>query len=110
MRKSAAGLAGLVPAAGLTTTSALTARPAPPDAATAQPQRMVLDDLPNPEEAKRRELRETALQKLLAGKATVQKRGASQVVKVGRTKGTEAQPAQDQYVERGREKPDKIFV
>src|SRR3954451_19634822 len=110
MRKSAAGRAGVVAAAGLTTTFALSAGAAPPDGAKAQPQRQVVDDLPNPEEAKRRELRETSIKKLLAGKATVQQRGASKVVKVGRTKATKAQPAQDQYVELGREKTDKIFV
>jgi immune inhibitor A len=111
MRNGAAGLASLVVAAGVATTFALSAGAAPPDGgAKVQPQRVVGDDLPNPEEAKRRELRETAIKKVLAGKATVRKRGASEVVKVGRTRATKAQPAQDQYVELSREKTDKIFV
>jgi immune inhibitor A len=75
-----------------------------------QPRTVAVDDLPNPEEAKRRELREAAIQDVLAGRAKVQQRGASEVVKVGRTQATKTQPAEDQYVELAREKTDKIFV
>ena len=78
----------------------------------------VSDELPNPAEAKRRELRQEALTRLLDGKGTVQKRGASTVMKVGEapdpTVGGNATAAasagEDQYVELAREKTDKIFV
>jgi immune inhibitor A len=111
MRKVAAGLGSLVVAAGLTTTFAMSAGAAPPDGSPrVQPRTVAVDDLPNPEEAKRRELRQAAIQDVLAGRAKVRQRGASQVVKVGRTQAVKGQPAEDQYVELGREKTDKIFV
>ena len=44
----------------------------------------VVDDLPNPEEAKRRELREAALKQVIAGKATVRDIQGSKVVKLGK--------------------------
>ena len=110
MRKLAAGLGSLVVAAGLTTTFALSAGAAPPEGARAQKDRVVVDDLPNPAEEKRRELREVAIKKVIAGDAKVQQRGASEVVKVGRTTAAKGQPAEDQYVELAREKTDKIFV
>jgi immune inhibitor A len=80
------------------------------------------DELPNELEEKRRELRQKALDLVLTGKAKPEKRGASTVVKVGRTvdqrvtgkslsaKGATAAPTKDQYVELKREKSDKIFV
>ena len=102
MRKALAGLGGLALAAGLATTFALSAGAAPPDGTATQ--RAVVDDLPNPAEEKRRELREAAIQKVIAGDAKVRRRGASKVVKVGRANG------EDQYVELAREKTDKIFV
>ena len=107
MRRVATGLGSLVVAAGLTTTFALSAGAAPPDGAKVQPGQVVTDELPNPAEEKRRELREVAIRKVLAGDAKVEKRGASEVVNVGRS--AEA-PAEDQYVELAREKTDKIFV
>jgi immune inhibitor A len=110
MRKVAAGLGSLVVAAGLTTTFALSAGAAPPDVTRAQTPRPVVDDVPNAAEEKRRELREAAIRKVIAGDAKVQQRGASEVVKVGRTKATKTAPAEDQYVELAREKTDKIFV
>ena len=86
MRRVAAGLGSLAIAAGLTTTFALSAgAAAPPDGAKVQPGQNVTDELPNPAEEKRRELREVALRKVLAGDAKVEKRGASEVVKVGKT-------------------------
>jgi len=85
MRRVAAGLGSLVIAAATATTS------------VAAPH---TDDLPNPSEQKRRELRQTAIQDVLTGRAKVQRRAGSQVVKV----------ADDQYVELAREKTDKIFV
>jgi immune inhibitor A len=74
------------------------------------------DDLPNPLEEKRRELREEAVSDVISGRATTQHRGASTVVKMGRTFGsgdtgrTIAAAGADQYVELGREKTDRIFV
>ena len=104
MRRARAGLGSLAIAAGLTATLALSAGAAPPDGGRTIQRGPVSDELPNPVEEKRRELREVALRKVLKGNATVRKRGASQVVKVGRANG------EDQYVELAREKTDKIFV
>ena len=72
MRRVATGLGSLVVAAGLTTTFALSAGAAPPDGAKVQPRQVVADDLPNAAEEKRRELREVAISKVLAGDAKVQ--------------------------------------
>jgi len=110
MRKVAAGLGGLVVAAGLTTTFALSAGAVPPDGGRFQPKGTVADDLAGPAEAKRRELREVAIRKVIAGDAKVRQRGASKVVKLGKTTPAKGQPAEDQYVELAREKTDKIFV
>jgi immune inhibitor A len=79
------------------------------------------DELPNPLEAKRRELRAEALQDVLAGRAKPVTKGGSTVVKVGREASTRAAVAasgrsiqaargQNQYVELAREKTDRIFV
>lgn len=79
------------------------------------------DELPNTLEDKRRELREEALTEVLSGRAKVEKRGPSKVVKVGSEidqpaarslsgKTTAATTGKDQYVELAREKTDKIFV
>ncbi|MFC3382827.1 immune inhibitor A domain-containing protein [Couchioplanes azureus] len=74
------------------------------------------DELPNPFEDKRRELREEAISAVLKGEAKTQKREGSTVVKVGKTRGggetnrRVAKGGQDQYVELGRERTDKIFV
>ena len=114
MRRFTAGLGSLAVAAGLASTVALSSASAvPPEGSAGQPQQVVSDELPNPAETKRRELREAALQKVLKGDAKVQNRNGSKVVKVGETQtttvsGTVAQ--QDQYVELQREKTDKIFV
>ncbi len=114
MRRFMAGLGSLAVAAGLATTVALSsAGAAPPQGSAGLPQRTESDELPNPAETKRRELREAALQKVLKGEAKVQNRNGSKVVRIGETQtttvsGTVAQ--QDQYVELQREKTDKIFV
>ena len=114
MRRFTAGLGSLAVAAGLASTVALSSASAvPPEGSAGQPQQVVSDELPNPAETKRRELREAALQKVLKGEAKVQNRNGSKVVKVGETQtttvsGTVAE--QDQYVELQREKTDKIFV
>ncbi|MEV0394555.1 immune inhibitor A domain-containing protein [Polymorphospora rubra] len=80
------------------------------------------DELPNPLEDKRRELRQQGLTDVLTGRATPEKRNGSTVVKVGETAGNgpagrnaaarKAGGAQttDQYVELSREKTDRIFV
>ncbi len=104
MRRAAAGLGSLALAAGLTATLALSAGAAPPDGATTARSAPMSDELPNPAEEKRRELREVALQKVLAGDAKVRRRGASKVVKLSSESG------EDQYVELAREKTDRIFV
>lgn len=112
MRRVAAGLGSLAIAAGLATAVALdTAGAAPPVGTTQQGgQPVVSDDLPNPVEEKRRELRAEAIQDVLTGRAKVEQRGASKVVKVGKTGAPTAQAEEDQYVELAREKTDKIFV
>ncbi len=82
------------------------------------------DELPNPLEDKRRELRERALNMVLNGEAKVETKNGSQVVKIGTKKAplSKVQLAQaekgvavkartvDQYVELSRETTDKIFV
>src|SRR3954452_10020992 len=108
MRKVTAGLGSLALAAGLATTVAVSAPAAPPAGATGQSPGTVVDDLPDAAEAKRRDLRETALQEVLEGRAKVRDRHGSKVVKLATT-GRGAQ-AEDQYVELAREKTDKIFV
>jgi immune inhibitor A len=129
VRKKSTGLLSLVVAAGLGTTlvmPAVTASAAPQVSqpakagATSEPQQVQSDNLPNPADEKKQQLREQAITDLLNGKGTVQHRGASTVMKVGTTKtvksadrkGGAAKPAsaEDQYVELGREKTDKIFV
>ncbi|MEJ3749764.1 immune inhibitor A domain-containing protein [Actinomycetes bacterium KLBMP 9797] len=76
------------------------------------------DDLPNPLEEKRREMREQAVSDVLSGRAKTEVRNGSTVVKVGETtnatgplarKGTKA-GKKDQYVELAREQTDRIFV
>src|SRR6478609_6393326 len=111
MRRVTAGLGSLVIAAGLATTVALDAGAAAPPAGTTQQGQAIphTDDLPNAAEEKRRELRQVAIQDVLSGRAKVERRGGSQVVKVGKT-GAPAALAEDQYVELAREKTDKIFV
>src|SRR3954451_1608988 len=110
MRRVTAGLASLAVAAGLATTVGLgSAGAAPPTGDIGQPQQATVDDLPNAAEEKRRELREEAIQQVVEGRAQVQDRNGSKVVKVGET-GARGAAAEDQYVELQREKTDKIFV
>ena len=68
MSKFGAGLGSLGVALGLATAFAFTADAAPPAGTAGQPQGQVSDDLPNPEETKRRELREAAIKQVLAGR------------------------------------------
>ena len=110
MSKFGVGLGSLGVALGLATAFAFTADAAPPAGTAGQPQGQVSDDLPNPEETKRRELREAAIKQVLAGKAQVQDRNGSKVVRLGKTAPEPGAAAEDQYVELAREKTDKIFV
>ena len=128
MRKKSAGLLSLVVAAGLGTTTlgapAVSATPAPTvknvGTSADRPDDVAGHELPNPMEDKRRALRQEALTELLSGRGTVEKRGASTVMKVStrtapaaadKTGAVTAQAtSQDQYVELSREKTDKIFV
>ncbi|WP_184539536.1 immune inhibitor A domain-containing protein [Micromonospora polyrhachis] len=76
------------------------------------------DELPNPLEAKRRALREQGLTDVLTGRSKPEQRNGSTVVKVGEkvvgnapgARVAGGQQTQDQYVELGREKTDRIFV
>jgi immune inhibitor A len=76
------------------------------------------DDLPNPAEDKRRELREQAITGVINGELQPQEINGSTVVNVGpsgaapSTTGRSAAPARtkDKYVELDREKTDRIFV
>jgi immune inhibitor A len=87
---------------------------AAPAASAAEP--APVDDLPNPHEAKRRELREQGLAAVLTGERTAERRGASTVVKVGETpvagRGATHHRGKKkaQYVELGRQTTDRIFV
>ena len=129
MKRVTSGLIGL----GLTASLGL-AYASPGSAATAAPAHgadkvKVQDELPNPLESKRRELREQALTSVLDGDARAVSKNGSTVVKVGR--GTSPAAAaraankkatlkqrlsskkakhQDQYVELKQERKDKIFV
>lgn len=113
----------LVSGGGLTLGPGAVAAPptgAPPAVDTEFPQ--ATDELPNPLEDKRRALRQEALTQVVNGKAAPQKRGASTVVKVGESPGSQPSsrafgttetrrvPKKDQYVELSREKTDRIFV
>mgnify|MGYP001202682992 CR=1 FL=1 len=87
MRKLIAALsaAGL----GLTTFAATapTTGAAPPPGVTVTAAPTPSDELPNPLEDKRRDLRQTALEQVLAGTAQTEQVNGSTVVKVGSTAG-----------------------
>jgi immune inhibitor A len=122
-------LAGLASLALVTTVAAsATAAPAAPPRVGApaeaiappadRPTGAPLDDLPNPLEQKRRELRQTAVDQVLRGEATPIRRNGSTVVKVGEEPAAAApgkrsaggEQRQAQYVELARERTDRIFV
>ena len=123
MRKIVVGLLSVSLASGLGVSLGPAAMAKPvkkaPVAATPDPSTSAVDDLPNPAEAKRRELRERAISGVLQGKLKPEQKNGSTVVKVGSTEkaataknGRLAAAAQtkDQYVELKREKTDRIFV
>ncbi|RSM56181.1 protease [Amycolatopsis sp. WAC 01376] len=60
------------------------------------------DDLPGPDDVKRRKLRQQAIADVLKGKEVAERRGASTVVRTG--------GPVDEYVELARESTDRIFV
>jgi len=130
VRRTAAGFLSLAVATGLGVTiapagwTAPVAQRAHPVAQQDPPDPVSGDELPNPQEEKRRALRQQAVTTLLNGTGTVQKRGPSTVMKVGETAATDnAAPGNrgrsgarkgagrtGQYVELAREKTDRIFV
>ena len=80
------------------------ANPNPPDGGTAPPANPAdstpsVDDLPNPKEDKRRELRERALEMVLSGEAKAVRKNGSTVVKIGTQEGRFHQ---------GRTRPDQV--
>jgi immune inhibitor A len=117
VRKVVAGLLGaaVVSAVGISLPTVAQAAPPvePTSVASKAPKK---DDLPNPLEDKRRELRQEAVQGVLTGKIKTQERNGSTIAKVGNTKGggfadrTVKAAGQDQYVELDNERTDKIFV
>jgi immune inhibitor A len=117
VRKVTVGLLSLVliPGTGVLAASSATGAPAraPAQQAKAAP---TGDDLLNPLETQRRAARTTAVNDVISGTATPEKRGASTVVKVGKKTKPGVRPSAatsstvDQYVELSREKTDKIFV
>ncbi|GAB3501058.1 immune inhibitor A [Phytohabitans suffuscus] len=121
MRKVMVGLLTVSLASGMGISlgpSALAAPPADtPAAALSQDDAPRRDELPNPLEDKRRDLREQGLTDVLNGRAKPENRNGSTVVKVGQSEGTGAlakksgkNGKKDQYVELAREKTDRIFV
>jgi immune inhibitor A len=102
--------------------SAVAAPPADSPATAVNPSKDAAprdDDLPNPLEDKRRELREQAVSDVISGRAKPETRNGSTVVKVGQAanatgplarKSGKATANKDQYVELARERTDEIFV
>ena len=85
---------------------------APP---SSEPALVTSDELPNPLEAKRRELLQQGLTSVLTGEAKTQRINGSTVVKVGKTNGPgfadkKSKKPKDQYVELSRERNDRVFV
>ena len=121
MRKVTAGVVSLVLASGAGAAFGIAPATAAPPVTSQAKAVHASDELSNPLETKRRELREEALQEVIAGQAKPVTRNGSTVVKVGREAGARAAAAgsgralkarggQNQYVELAREKTDRIFV
>ncbi len=96
---------------------ATAASPVYPDSSEA----VASDNLPNPLDAKRTALRQSAITGVLDGSLQTEQRGDSTVVKVGSTGATDsagssnalrraASKTKDQYVELSREATDRVFV
>jgi immune inhibitor A len=115
-----AGLLSLALGSGMLVTTGPPATAAPPQAPSQTSQSEHLgepDEIAGPLETKRRALREEGLTSVLEGKAKVERKGNSDVVKVGSTQSetptasrTAAAPREDQYVQLSREGTDRIFV
>ncbi|GLH94731.1 protease [Phytohabitans aurantiacus] len=125
MRKLMVGVLTVSLASGLGVSlgpSAVAAPPADSPATAVNPSKDAAhrdDDLPNPLEDKRRELREQAVSDVISGRAKPETRNGSTVVKVGQAtnatgplarKAGKATANKDQYVELARERTDEIFV
>ena len=126
MRRAIVGTLGLTLTAGFLVAMGSTAQAQPDDGhgPKTSPQTALVDDLPNPLEEKRRELRQTALTDVLSGRRDAVTKHGSKVVRVGKTYAplTKSQRDRvrrghhvkqrkvDQYVELSREKTDRIFV
>jgi immune inhibitor A len=127
MRKVVVGLLGLSLASGLGISLSPAAVAAPPaDTPAAVPSvkngsEASSDELVGPLEQKRRALREKAVSDVVSGRAKLENRNGSTVVKVGQAAGggafggearnrRGARDNRDQYVELAREKTDRIFV
>ncbi len=128
MRKTMAGLVACGLGVSLVVATVAPAGAAPSEAApppggpTLDPVAAPADELPNPLEDKRRELREQGLTQVINGEATATEINGSTVVHVGATPGSAEtrtsrrgghrgrhQP-KDQYVELAREATDRVFV
>jgi immune inhibitor A len=130
LKRVTSGLVGLTLAAslGLAYASPGSATPAPPVGGE-KSQKVGKDDLPNPLESKRRELRESGVTSVLNGDAKAVTKDGTSVVKVGKgyspaaaaalankrtskaeRKALRGEKKQDQYVELQQERSDKIFV
>jgi immune inhibitor A len=132
MRKAMAGLVacGLGVSLAVVTIAPAGAAPSesapPPGAPTLEPAAAPSDELPNPLEDKRRELREQGLTQVINGEATATDINGSTVVQVGETAGSAdtatasrrgdrregrgGTEPKDQYVELARETTDRVFV
>ncbi|MEU8609821.1 immune inhibitor A domain-containing protein [Actinoplanes sp. NPDC048791] len=120
------GLLSLSLASGVGVSLSPAAVAAPPaDTTAAAPSKndpgVASDELVNPLEKKRRTLRDKAVSDVLSGRAKLEKRNGSTVVKVGQAAGggafggearnrRGAKDNRDQYVELAREQTDRIFV
>ncbi|WIM96797.1 immune inhibitor A [Actinoplanes oblitus] len=115
MRKVVAGLLGaaMVTSVGVSFPAAALAVPPADAGQSAKPDAVLVDDLPNPLEDKRRDLREQAVSDVVSGKASIENRNGSRVVNMGRApagRGPLGRIGQNQYVELSRERTDRIFV
>ena len=127
MRRAIVGTLGLTLTAGFLVALGTTAQAQPDDghSPSTKPAAATADNLPNPLEDKRRELRQTAISDVLSGRRDTTEKNGSTVVKVGEEnapltaaerqtrQGRQVrQAAQDRPVRRAaaREKTDKIFV
>ncbi len=124
MHKLVPGLLAVALASSLSltvggTAAATPAATAPSGIASTDNQTTAVDELPNPAEDKRRELRQQAITSVINGEVTPQQINGSTVAKVGTTEeaataenGRKSAAAKktDQYVELSRETTDRVFV